>query len=196
MIKTIKILVLLMMLTACGDSNSSYQLSEDSFIPGKFQASDLSFYKKNEKDIIRLGMSKQEVEDILGEPIRKIDFFNIYEYSGVKVHYNKNNIVNALMIDDNTKHNKTYMSPRGIQYGDTVDSIVSKYGDQAIRDESGSSISLTYIIEKVDDEYISRNSIDQVINVDNTYLISMLIDKYGMLFIMIADYYFGHKSEF
>lgn len=193
----IRILILLIMLTACGTPNFSSQLGEDNFIPGKFQASDLSFYKKNEKDIIRLGMSKQEVEDILGEPIDKIDFFNIYEYSGVQVHYNKNNIVNALMIDDTTKHNKTYMSPRGIQYGDTVDTIVSKYGDQVLRDESGNNISLTYIIEKVDDEYISRNSIDQVINVENTYLISMNIDKqYGMYFIMIADYHFGHKSEF
>lgn len=88
----------------------------------------MSFYDFDKNIKIHLGMSKEEVEAAIGKPIDTIDFLNIYEYPGLKIHY-RNNLANALIIDDNTENFNKFMTPRRIKFGDSGDLVTVNYGN-------------------------------------------------------------------
>lgn len=186
----IRILTMLFILTACNTANSPVQ-PKDNFIAGIFQADDLSFYDFDQNIKIHLGMSKEEVEAAIGKPIDTIDFLNIYEYPGLKIHY-RNNLANALIIDDNTENFNKFMTPRRIQYGDNEDLVTTNYGNQAYKEVSGNNTALTYIFEKMSNGYELRNSYKEAEVKENIFTLSMNIDRQeGIYSIMIADYIFS-----
>lgn len=192
MIKALMIVIFLS-LTACNTSNPSV-LSEEDFKPGVISSDDLSFYESKAEYNVSLGMTREEIEDRLGVPIDTFNFLGMNEYSGIKVHFNKDNIVNGLVIDDNTESNNKYSTPRGIKYGESIDSIIKRYGEPSHTDESNNNTSLTYLLEESSDGFIIRSTVDQIQKRDRAYTISMNIDKvHGMIFIMIADFEYSYN---
>jgi len=186
-------LLLVLTLTACSNANlSSEQQRLKDFEPGVFQESDLSMYDDENKIEIRMGMSKDDVEAALGEPIETKDFIGVYVYPGIEVHY-KENLVNGLLITDNTNNYKKFRTARGVKFGDSEEAVFNNYGLEEKQRSLGDSIrTVTYIVEKTTKGYEVRDSFNEALNKENVFSLSMNIDKNdGVGYIMIADYEFS-----
>lgn len=81
-------------------------------------------------------------------------------------------------------------------YGDTAESIINKLGELTSREESKTTTTLNYVIEKAEaNEYKLIHSNDRSYDVASSYVISMNIDKeIGMSFMMVADYRYAMFS--
>lgn len=173
-------------LTACGSSKSNADL-----LPGSWGESDLSVIDNDSDVAIKFGMTREEVEDLVGDPIDEIDFLGVLEYPGLKVHYNDQQQVAGIIIDDSTTEHDRYETARHIRYGITVDEVISRYGEPAGNEENFGTTTLTYILEKDNKQLKQVDDYLAVENKANLYTISMNIEKdTGLQFLMIADYAF------
>ncbi|RUS45833.1 hypothetical protein [Cohnella sp. AR92] len=172
-------------------STSHAPSSKEDFQPGVFQSGDLFLYDSKERVKVGFGMSKEEVAEALGEPIDDLYAIHAFEYSGIKVHYDKENKVNGLIIDSGTENPIRFSTPRGIEYGDPLESILEQYGEPISLEQHSSITTLTYIIERTDEGFLLRKSYGEIADRAKAYTISMNIDgELGLSFIMIADYEF------
>ncbi|RIX46538.1 hypothetical protein D3P08_25955 [Paenibacillus nanensis] len=188
------LLIILAFLTACssvGNNSVSEPTEPVSFEAGAFVDQDLSLVHAENKKSIKLGMSRKEVEKLLGEPTESIDFMKVYIYSGIKVHYAED-IVDGMMIDDNTPNPASFQTPRGLQYGDSLEQIESLYGEPQDKTINGQTTTLVYLIEKRGDQWEPIRNWDEAQNKEKAYSISINVDaEAGMFFYMAANYQFS-----
>jgi hypothetical protein len=185
-----QILVVLFMFTGCGVTQ---EMANTNFAPNVFIKDDFALYDSQNESMVNIGMQRQEVEKVFGKHVDTIDFLGVYEYDGFKVHY-KDNKVDAIMIDENTVNNQEFHTPRGTQYFSPFNEVVEKYGSSGIVDESKDNISLTYIVELVDGEYIIRNSLREINDRKNVFTISAnFYQKEKLYSLMIADYFYSYS---
>ncbi len=102
----------------------------------EFELNDLGVYDKISKQHILLGMSKEEVEDIIGKPDN--DAKEIYNYDGLGIRY-RNDIVVALFLDYHNKDKpwERYETHRKTTIGSTKREVLTQYGTKWQSSRSG-----------------------------------------------------------
>jgi hypothetical protein len=187
-----QILLLLLMLTGC---NLSQEATLNDYVPNQFTKADFAIYDNNDKSTLSIGMNREEVEKSFGKHTGSIDFVDHFIYDGFKVHYEDNKI-NAIIIDDNTNNNLRFQTVRNAHYGSLFSEIIEKYGQSGILDESAENISLTFIVEFENGEYVIKKSKTDVKDKANALTISANFYKKNTLsFLMIADYYYSYSES-
>ncbi len=97
-----------------------------------FEDEDLGFVDTTTGAMIKIGMSADEVESLIGLP-RVIDTQYIRYYSGIVIRYDENYNVDQLVVatgnmeegDDPSR----FVTPRGLKLNATLDEFISIYGD-------------------------------------------------------------------
>ncbi|GKU79191.1 hypothetical protein [Paenibacillus sp. L3-i20] len=189
--KKILIVVLAVFLSACSSTTKETFAKEESFKEGIFQKNDLAFYDLSNNIKINFGMKKTDVEKLIGQPTKTLDYIRLFEYSGISVHY-RDDKVSGLILNSEYDNFDKFITPRGIKMGDNLDIIISKYGNSFIKKEKYNIITLTYFFEKVKGEFKTITSFKEARDTKNAYSLSMVILKdIGLSYLMIADHLYS-----
>lgn len=99
-----------------------------------FDTEDLGFVDTMSGALLKIGMSIDEVESIIGQP-REIDG-EYRTYDGIVFQYNNDSKVIKIIVSvgniEQTDSPTRYVSPRGIKLSSTLDDFKSTYGDEYI----------------------------------------------------------------
>ncbi|GAA0384904.1 hypothetical protein [Paenibacillus motobuensis] len=160
--------------------------------PGQLMKSDLQLQNKSKDIIIGIGDNREDVEQKLGNYIDTIDYKDIFEYDGVKIHY-KDNKVNGIIIDDNTINLREFKTIREIGYGSGFEDVIKHYSDHGNISSPYGTKSITYFLEITDNgQYNIMSSLEKMKEKKNIIIFSMNFDKLDNLsFLLIADYEFA-----
>ncbi|WP_166243131.1 hypothetical protein [Paenibacillus turpanensis] len=145
---------------------------------------------------IGLGMSKDELTQLIGNHVDTIDFIDIYLFEGLEIHY-KNEKVNAILIRDNTPSNKRFKTLKGIGFGDSFSDVIHAYGTGGFVDVNYGTKSITYLFERTDEGNfrILKSRMDMK-EKERFLSLSMAFDKNdNIIFLMIADYDFSYGLD-
>lgn len=166
-----------------------------------FNEDEFQFQIKSKDITIKLGSTREEVEQQLGPHVDYYKHTNVYQYKDMTIHY-KDGRVDGIMIDDQAKF-QTYKTPSGIGYGSTVQEVFQQYGKKAFIDtRKGKVKSITYMMEKnKQGKYHVIASFDHTIleegRLANMKGLSMNFDQKGRVsFIMLASHEFAYNPEF
>lgn len=166
-----------------------------------FTEDEFRFQIKSKDITIKLGSTREEVEQQLGLHEDYYKHTNVYQYKDMSIHY-KDGSVDGIIIDDSAKF-KTYKTPSGIGYGSTVQEVFQQYGKKAFIDtKKGKVQSITYFMEKN-----KRGNYHVIASFDHAILeegrfedmkgLSMNFDQKGRVsFIMLASHEFAYNPEF
>ncbi|MGN7411646.1 hypothetical protein [Paenibacillus sp. SAF-068] len=201
------ILYLILFMTFLSSSEVAYHRNAVSQEPTTshatriFTEDEFQFQIKSKDIKIKLGSTREEVEQQLGPHVDYYKHTNFYQYKDMTIHY-KDGRVDGIMIDDPAKF-KTYKTPSGIGYGSTVQEVFQQYGKKAFIDtKKGKVTSITYIMEKnKQGNYHIIASFDHAILEEGRYEnmngLSMNFDHKGRVsFIMLASHEFAYNPEF
>ncbi|WP_413404600.1 hypothetical protein [Paenibacillus amylolyticus] len=200
------ILYLMLFMTFLSSSEVTYNRNAVSKEPPASQSTkiftedEFQFQIKSKDITIKLGSTREVVEQQLGTHVDYYKHTNVYQYKDMIIHY-KDGIVDGIMIDDPAKF-KTYKTPSGIGYGSTVQEVFKQYGKTAFIDtKKGKVKSITYVMEKnKQGNYHVIPSFDHAIlegGYENMKVLSMAFDQKGRVsFIMLASHEFAYNPEF
>ncbi|WP_036610442.1 hypothetical protein NSQ20_08310 [Paenibacillus sp. FSL K6-1122] len=200
------ILYLMLFMTFLSSSEVTYNRNAVSKEPPAshvtkiFTEDEFQFQIKSKDITIKLGSTREEVEQQLGLHVDYYYYTNVYQYKDMRIHY-KDGIVDGIMIDGPAKF-KTYKTPSGIGYGSTVQEVFQKYGKKAFIDtKTGKVKSITYVMEEnKQGNYHVIPSFDHAIlegGFENMKGLSMNFDQKGRVsFIMLASHEFAYNPEF
>ena len=109
----------------------------------KFETEDLGFVDTLTGASIKLGMTADEVEGLLGAP-RETDAQNYRVYSGLVVQYNNDNIAKKIIVASGNfidgEDTSRFVTPRGLKISTSLDVFKKIYGeefDESEKDENG-----------------------------------------------------------
>lgn len=98
----------------------------------EFLDEDLGFVDTMSGALLRIGMTAEEIENIIGTP-RSIDI-DARIYDGLVVQFDEDGKAIKLVVTEgyvlDTDNPKRYVSPRGISLGSSLDDFKSVYGDE------------------------------------------------------------------
>ena len=166
--------------------------SEINLKPGKFELYDLSIYDTKTQKQIHLGMSKKEVDSILGKPVKVENIVAQYSYDGFYVAYRDDKVVYmSIDVDDISPYDR-FITNRNISLGDNKKDVVEAYGADWQSEELG-----TYIILRKDNQFVllEISQIDDYKEYDtnNIFFITFIFnDEDKIDYISISDYNYGH----
>ena len=166
--------------------------SEINLKPGKFELYDLSIYDTKTQKQIHLGMSKKEVDSILGKPVKVENIVAQYSYDGFYVAYRDDKVVYmSIDVDDISPYDR-FITNRNISLGDNKKDVVESYG----ADWQGEELA-TYIILRKDNQFVllEISQIDDYKEYDtnNIFFITFIFnDEDKIDYISISDYNYGH----
>jgi hypothetical protein len=102
----------------------------------------------------------------------------------------------TLSIGMNREEVERFQTVRNAQYGSFFSEIIEKYGNSGLLDESATNISLTFIVEFENGEYVIKKSKTDVKNKANALTISAnFYQKDKLSFLMIADYFYSYPES-
>ncbi|WP_018757501.1 hypothetical protein [Paenibacillus terrigena] len=194
--KILKTVLISPMIFVSGCSTSSPNYLDASLLkPNQISTEELALYDKKNSTMIKLGMSRAEVEKQIGEPNEFNNVVYTYQYDGIEIRYdNKNHDrVIAICINDNTPNYTKYATPRDIRYNDLYSDVISTYGDKGLVTESDSNISLTYALELKDNKFTMIKDYFGL-DTNNIYYVSMnFYNKDKLSYLLISDYEFAQN---
>lgn len=155
-------LLILVILTACGSS------------PNGLKADDLAAVKAENKEALQYGMSRTDVEKILGEGEEGALSSRFREYeSGITTLYRDDRIVLIYLSEDSAGVFKT---KSGAEIGMTKDQIIKLYGKE--HSESDSDSHYTYFYDSKNKKYLKdvKNLGDDS---ENIYVVSFSFNDDG-----------------
>ena len=117
MLCIISVLALLGGLAGCGGGDT-----------GRFTKKDLSLYDTVSKKTVSLGMSRDEIEKILGEPDEDESTSMYSHYKGLNVGYKENEAV-FLELEFSKEGSASFRTARGININSSKKEISAVYGD-------------------------------------------------------------------
>ena len=187
----------IILVSGCSTSNPNY-LDPSLLKPNQISTEELALYDKRNSTMIKLGMSRAEVEKQIGKPNEFNNAVYTYQYDGIEIRYdNKNHDrVIAICINDNTPNNTKYATPRDIRYNnDLYSDVISKYGDKGLVTESDNNISLTYALELKDNKFtIIKDFIG--LDTNNIYYVSMnFYNKEKLSYLLISNYEYAQNPN-
>lgn len=162
----------------------------------KFTLDDLSIYDVKTQKLIKLGMSKKEVDETLEIRNPKKDH-EYYIYDKLKVFY-RNNKAAGFRIDQIDGTTTRFMTSRKVKQGDNIKKVRKIYG-QGNEYKDGSYIHEIYDVENVNDILFVRENEEfktkGKVNPENLYSISISMFKNKVSFIIIGDYHFTYEGS-
>ena len=181
------IFVLCFIIIGCTEINK--KPSEINLKPGEFGIYDLSIYDTKTQKQIYLGMSKEEVDSILGTPVKVKDIVTQYSYDNFYVAYRDDKIVSMLISADDINPYDRFITNRNISLGSYKKDVVKAYGVDWQSEKSG-----TYILLRKNDQFVFLEKIDddKKYDTNNIFFISFISnDKDKIDYISISDYNYG-----
>ncbi|WP_440117769.1 hypothetical protein [Paenibacillus sp. QZ-Y1] len=202
LIKKVLFVVLFMTLFLSNSevSNNLINASNESPASMIFTEDEFQFQIKSKDIAIKLGNTREEVEQQLGYPVDYFYYMNVYHYKDMRIHY-KEGIVDGIMIDDSAMF-RTYKTPRGIGFGSTIQEVIGQYGKKGFMDsKKGKVRSITYFMEKnKQGQYNVLSSFDHAAlegGYENMKGLSMAFDQKGRVsFLMMATHEYAYNPEF
>ena len=98
----------------------------------EFEEEDLGFIDTASGAVIKIGMTIDEIESLIGVP-RSIDSQRNRFYSGIAIQYDDNMTATRLVVAggnmEGSDNPVRFVTPRGIRLGDSIDAFMSVYGD-------------------------------------------------------------------
>ncbi len=112
--------------SACSNKASVY-------VPDKFSIKDLSVYTAKDRKPVTYGMSKEEVEKVVGKPLDDSQTLsNSFSYKGCTILYRDNKAVLISVLSEDNIHEISLITNRDIKLGDSSGDIALKYGDETM----------------------------------------------------------------
>lgn len=175
------ILVTVLLVALVGCSKEVASPKDYKFKAGKFTDQDLTFYDLKTKKIISYGMSKSDLEEILGAPTQTGSFPKIDIYDGLNVKFRDDQLV-GMVVNDSDR----FVTMRDIAIGDSREQVEEVYGEA-----SNEANDLNYIIYKKGSKFIYPYEVNDSTETTGVYYISFTFDyddEVSMIFISDYDF--------
>lgn len=167
------------------DDTGAIWVSND---PGDFSMEDLSIHDTITKAIIRIGMSKKEVEKKLGNST-DVNFSNIYNYNGLEIFY-RNDKVAGLIVRAGENTTNRYQTNKNIGLGDKFDEIFNNYGNGLV-----DKLAVTFLFANENGKLNKVNSMKEIITDPDpapVYVLSISYSNKTVSMILIGDHQFAY----
>ena len=124
----VMVLVCFAAMAGCGTDKQTG--GEVKYKPGTFTKEDFALINTEKNVTFTLGMTKEEVESVLGKEVEVVNNRNYVYSDGIYIIYRNDKIV-SLSIDnvDEDKYDLPYKTVRGIQLYDTKKKVQEVYGE-------------------------------------------------------------------
>jgi len=155
---------------------------------------DLNVVEVNTNNTISIGMTRSEVESILGKEIETFDLGNarFFNYGGLDIYY-RNEIIAGIKVNESDR----FSTSRGVKIGSKIEDFLKLYKG-SVPKKSYSSYEVTYtallqgkkFVDVIDDPiWFSENR-------DDIFVFSFLFDSESNLYYyFIADHKFAYSME-
>lgn len=155
---------------------------EKKFEPDTFSKADLAIIKEDDQKFkVSYGMSRSDVEKLLGAPKKDSINSRISNYDfGVQVMY-RNDMVAGIMLDTDSK--EIYKTARGVSVGMTKEQIKEVYGSKYARDEHN----LDYIYDSKNKRFTEELPEKEKEELEQIYWLSTMIVDGESKAIMLLD---------
>ena len=166
--------------------------SEIALKPGKFDIYDFAIYDTETEKQIYLGMSKKEVDNILGESVQDKIIKSKYSYNGLEIAYRNDKVVSIKISSNDLDKYDRYITNRNIFIGSHKQDVITAYGIDWKAKQSGN-----YVILRKNNEFILLQNIKTIedykkYDTDDILFISFLADTDNNInCISICDYNYG-----
>ncbi|MFC4810141.1 stalk domain-containing protein [Paenibacillus sp. GCM10023250] len=160
--------------------------------PSRFLMEDLSITDTLTNSIIRVGMSKKEVEQKLGIAA-DVNFLNIYNYNGLEIFY-RNDKVAGLMVKTGENTTNRYQTNKHIGLGDNYNKIFTSYGNGLVDEQFDAA---TFLFASENGKLNKVDSREDVTDTSSAYVISLSWDRTNktVSMILIGDYQFAYSTQ-
>lgn len=169
-----------------------------------FMEDEFQFQSKSKGISIKIGSTREEVEEQLGYATNYYAHSDTYDYKDMVIHY-KEGIVDAIMISRDSWFDwfNTYKTPSGIGLGSKLQKVIQQYGRGALMEptDGGTVRMITYLMHKnAQGEYRVKSSFHyeetrKIYKDMNT--IGMVVDDRGYVqFIMLATFEYAYRPDF
>lgn len=172
------------------EEQDSIWISDD---PGELTMEDLGIDDALSGAQVRLGMTREEIEGLLGEPDDERWGRDMYE--GLQVFYRDNKAA-GFIVDPSDNETNRYRTPKGIGLGSPYRHILSQYGSPRSQGPLYSSIGVNYLFTQSNGklEKITKN-LNPMDDWDHTQMYCLSISLFNntnrtLGFLMIGDYHF------
>ncbi len=158
--------------------------------PNEFTDNDFALMRASDGMVIRLGDSREYVEERLDAPIGTFGYNYSYEYEGIKIHY-RDGIADAMFTDRSTTEKELFQTIRQVSIGDQIEEVMAKYGEPVILNEDHDYITASYYMERHNGSYRIIHKLTEADNPDNVFTYNLQFDDQGKLeFIVFSEYRF------
>lgn len=162
--------------------------------PKEFTMDDWAIRDTSTGSIIRLGMTREEVEKQLGEHTDEIDFRKIFIYNGLEIFYRDNKVA-GLMINASNNLTNRFQTNRAIGLGSSLKDVMSRYGNGWLESQYHS---ITYKFMNENGKLRKMVDGDRIEDFTTVYVISVLYfdnpNKTASM-ILLGDFNFALTSQ-
>ncbi len=152
--------------------------------PNEFTDNDFALMRASDGMVIRLGDSREYVEERLGAPIGTFGYNYSYEYEGFKIHY-RDGVADAMFIDRSTTAKELFQTARQVTIGDHKEEVMAKYGEPVILSEDTGSTTASYYMERHNGSYRIVHKLTHANNPDNMFTFNLQFDEKEQLKLIV-----------
>lgn len=172
--------------TALVSSGSTPAVAQ--WTPNEFTDNDFALMRASDGMVIRLGDSREYVEERLGAPIGTFGYNYSYEYEGIKIHY-RDGIADAMFIDRRTTAKELFQTVRQVSIGDQLEEVMAKYGEPVNMSEDHNYITASYYMERYNGSYRIIHKLTEADNPDNVFTYNLQFDGEERLELIVFSEY-------
>lgn len=158
------------------------------WVPNEFTDNDFALVRASDGMVIRLGDSREYVEERMGAPIGTFGYNYSYEYEGFKIHY-RDGISDAMFIDRSTAAKELFETVRQVSIGDQMEEVMAKYGEPVILSEDHNYITASYYMERQNGSYRIIQKLTKADNPDNMFTYNLQFDEKEQLELIVFSEY-------
>ena len=156
--------------------------------PNEFTDNDFALMRAADGMVIRLGDSREFVEERLGAPIGTFGYNYSYEYKGFKIHY-RDGVADAMFIDRSTTAKELFQTVRQVTIGDQMEEVMAKYGEPVILSEDDRVTTASYYMERHNGSYRIVHKLTKANNPDNMFTFNLQFDEEERLELIVFSEY-------
>lgn len=158
------------------------------WVPNEFTDNDFALVRASDGMAIRLGDSREYVEERMGAPLSTFGYNYSYEYKGFKIHY-RDGIADAMFIDRSTTAKELFQTVRQVSIGDQMEEVMAKYGEPVIMSEDHDYITASYYMERVNGSHRIIHKLIEADNPDNVFTYNLQFDEEERLELIVFSEY-------
>jgi hypothetical protein len=172
----------------------------DTYKPGVYTIKDLEVTDTKTNSIFRIGMTKDELTEILGQET-EILINNMYNFDGLHVFFRDNKVA-AMMVNASDNISNRFITHRGVGLGTALTDVFERYGEEEINESYG-AYTLAYNLGELNKKKFNKidyNDLDDLDRIEqnreNIYIISLSFfdnDNKTLSHFFITDHMFAYS---